>query len=59
MPKKPNFIASERIDVPDFLSAARDYTDSLTQAVELKQVQGNRPYMLEGFRVEIADQTAS
>ncbi len=59
MPKKPDFLASERVDVPDFLEAARNYTDALAQEVSLKQLQSNKALALEGFRVEIADQSIS
>lgn len=59
MPKKIMAHANERIDLGDFLRAANDYTkESVAFNVE-RSVLDRRSRVLDGFRVEIADQTSN
>ena len=59
MPKKLKLSPNERVDIPDFLRGANDYTAE-TSAFELKNVLlGDRSQILEGFRVRVINTVAS
>ncbi len=53
MPKKLKVSPNERVDIPDFLRAANDYTSETAATHAQKVLIGDRGYVLEGFRVQI------
>ncbi len=59
MPKKLKVHPNERIDIPDFVRAANDYTADTVAFNILRGWLDKRSRVLEGFRVEIPDQTAN
>lgn len=59
MPKKVKIHANERIDIPDFDHAASVYTDESLAFHKERFLLDRRSRVLDGFRVEISDQTAS
>lgn len=59
MPDKPLFHPNERIDLDDMAHASTGYTDARARFDTVKQLLGKRSRLIEGFRVEIADQAAS
>ena len=57
MPLKPEYFPNERVDLEDFTQSSRGYTDSKSAFDAIKQFLGNKARLLEGFRIEIPDQT--
>jgi hypothetical protein len=51
--------ANQRIDKVDFDYAATGYTDAVIAQDHVEVLQGRSSYALHGFRIELADQTAS
>ena len=58
MPLKPEYFPNERVDLEDFTQSSRGYTDSKSAFDAIKQFLGNKARLLEGFRIEIPDQTS-
>ena len=59
MPKKLKVHPNQRVDIPDFVRAATEYTEE-TAGFNVERSRLDRlSRVLEGFRIEIADQTAN
>ncbi len=59
MPKKLKVHANERVDIGDFVRAANDYTSESLAFNAERSLLDRRARILDGFRVEIADQAAN
>lgn len=59
MPKKLAVHPNERIDVPDFDHAATIYTDESLSFLKERFLIDRRSRVIDGFRVEVSDQTAT
>lgn len=59
MPKKLNVHPNERVDLPDFNHAANDYSFESDSFAQERITLDKRSRVLEGFRIQIDDQTAT
>src|SRR5512137_431282 len=58
MPKSVNVLPNLRVDIPDFEAQTADFANDLMKLWLERFVLDNWAAIVEGFRVEIADQTA-
>jgi hypothetical protein len=56
MPKKLNVSPNQRIDIPDFIRAANDYSAEAQNFYTERFLINGKPHVLDGFRIELADQ---
>ncbi len=59
MPKALKVHPNERVDIPDFERAANDYTNERAAFEGERTILDRRSRVLEGFRIQIEDQTAT
>jgi hypothetical protein len=59
VPKKPNIQANERLDLVDFDRAASGYTDDVANIRAKNLLLDKKSRVIDGFRVQIDDQTAT
>ena len=59
MPKKLLIHPNERVDIPDFVRASHTYTQESVSFNALRSLLDKRSRVLDGFRVEIPNQTAN
>lgn len=59
MPKKVRYHANERVDLLDLVRSSNDYTSEYLAFNVERSWLDNRSRILEGFRVELADQAAN
>lgn len=59
MPKKVKVHPNERIDIPDYVRGSNEYTAEMLAYLAERGLIDRRSRILEGFRVELADQTTN
>lgn len=59
MPKKLKVSPNERVDIPDFLRAANEYTSETAAFEAQKLLLGDRAHLIEGFRVRIVNSSGN
>lgn len=59
MPNKLKVHSNERIDLVDYVLGANDYTASTAAFINEKTLLDNRPRVLEGFYIEVSDQSVA
>lgn len=59
MPKQLKIHPNERIDITDFLRGSTEYTQESMTAIHKRLLLTRESLFLDGFRIELADQTAN